>query len=192
MDSAPRLIEGRSSVIVNCSVSEAYRFWRDFENLPKFMSRLDDVQVARDGHLTWTVVSGGSRLSWDTYIVNDRQDERIEWSSMPESPVSMDGSVQFRSAPANRGTIVELSTRFQAPAMGARRMLGQFLGKFPSFLMRNDLRRFKALIETGEIPTIEGQTHGPRSITAVVARLADPTRPIRPEHRNLSVLRRIA
>jgi uncharacterized membrane protein len=156
------------------------------------MSRLDEVQVSRDGHLTWAAVSGGSRFSWETYIVNDRENQRIEWSSVPGSPVTMEGSVEFRQAPANRGTVVELSTRFQAPGTGPRRMLGQFLGKFPSFLMRNDLRRFKALMETGEIPTIEGQTHGPRSITAVVARLADPTRPIRPEHRNLNVLRRIA
>ncbi len=191
-ETTPRQLEARSSILVNCPVTEAYQFWRHFENLPKFMSRLDDVRVSVNGHLTWTVVSGGSRLSWDTYIVNDRENQRIEWSSMPESPVSMEGSVEFRPAPADRGTVVELSTRFQAPGMGTRRMVGQFLGKFPSFLMRNDLRRFKALIETGEIPTIEGQTHGPRSMTAVVARLVDPTRPIRPEHRNLSVLRRSA
>jgi uncharacterized membrane protein len=188
----PRQIEARSSVLVNCSVNQAYEFWRNFQNLPKFMTRLDDVKVSGDGRLTWTVVSGGSRLSWDTYIVNDRENERIDWSSVPGSPVTVEGSVEFRTAPANRGTVVELSTRFVAPGMSVRRMLGQFLGKFPSFLMRNDLRRFKALMETGEIPTIEGQSHGPRSITAVIARLADPTRPIRPEHRNLSVLRRSA
>ncbi|HVO62286.1 MAG TPA: SRPBCC family protein [Terriglobales bacterium] len=192
LDSTPRQLEGRSSILVNCSVHDAYQFWRNFENLPRFMSRLDDVQISGDGHLTWTVVSGGSRLSWDTYIVNDRENQRIDWSSTPGSPVSMSGSVKFRPAPANRGTVVEQSTRFQAPGMGARRMVGQLIGKYPSFLMRNDLRRFKALMETGEIPTIEGQTHGPRSMTAVVARLVDPTRPVRPEHRNLSVLRRSA
>jgi len=191
-DHMPRELEGRSSVLVNCSASEAYQFWRRFENLPQFMSRLDDVKVSGDGRLTWTVVSGGSRLTWDTFIVNDRENERIEWSSGPGSPVNVEGSVEFRSAPANRGTIVELSTRFRAPGVGVRRIVGQFLGKFPSFLIRNDLRRFKALIETGEIPTIKGQTHGPRSMTAVVARLADPTRPIRPEHRNFDLLRRIA
>jgi uncharacterized membrane protein len=192
LSNTARRLEGHSSILVNCSLDDAYQFWRNFENLPKFMSRLDDVRVSQDGHLTWTVVSGGSRLSWDTYVVDDRQNERIEWSSMPTSPVRMEGAVQFRSAPADRGTIVELSTRFHASGMGVGRMVGQFLGKFPSFLMRNDLRRFKALLETGEIPTIEGQSHGPRSVTAVVARLADPTRPIRPEHRNLKILRRIA
>lgn len=192
LDSTPSQLEARSSILVNCSVDDAYQFWRNFENLPKFMSRLDDVRVSGDGRLTWTVVSGGSRLRWDTYVVNDRPNERIEWNSVPDSPVNVEGSVEFRSAPANRGTVVELSTRFQAPGMGVRRIVSQFLGKFPSFLMRNDLRRFKALIETGEIPTIEGQTHGPRSMTAVVARLVDPTRPVRPEHRNLSLLRRSA
>jgi len=57
--------------------------------------------------------------------------------------------------------------------------LVKILGKDPNFLMRQDLRRLKALIETGEIPTIEGQSHGPRSAVAAVARMVDPDRPIR-------------
>lgn len=181
-------VEGRSSILVNCSPAEAYQFWRKFENLPKFMSRMDDVQVSGDGHLTWTVVVGGSRVKWETYVVNDRENERIEWSSLPESPVEMEGSVEFRAAPADRGTIVELSTRWNA--VGG--IMRQYFEKFPSFLIRNDLRRFKALMETGEIPTTKGQSHGPRSLKTAVARLMDPTEPIRPEHRNLNNLRRIA
>lgn len=184
--------EGRSSILVNCTPNEAYQFWREPHNLPKFMSRMENVEVFGDGHLTWTVITAGSRQTWDTYIVDDRQNERIQWSSLPGSPIAVEGSVEFRPAPARRGTIVELSTRFETPGMSIKKIFGQFLGKAPSFLLRNDLRRFKALIETGEIPTTQGQTHGPRSVAAVVARLADPTRPIRPEHRNLSLLRRSA
>ncbi len=192
LNGAPKQIEGRSSVLVNCSPEEAYRFWHNYENLPKFMSRMESVRASGSGRLTWTVLTGGRRLSWDTHIVNDRENERIEWSSVPGSPVTMEGSVEFRRAPADRGTIVELSTRYSNMRVGLGGVMRQLLGKFPSFLMRNDLRRFKSLIETGEIPTIEGQTHGPRSATAVVARLVDPTRPIRPEDRNLAALRRSA
>jgi hypothetical protein len=75
------------------------------------------------------------------------------------------------------------------------RALAAMLGKYPNFLMRHNLRRFKALVETGEIPTIEGQTHGPRSAKVAALRLADPTRPLRPETRigeALDALRRIA
>jgi uncharacterized membrane protein len=192
LDSMPKQIEGKTSVLVNCSPEEAYQFWHNYENLPRFMSRMDSVRVSGDGRLTWTVVTAGRRLSWDTHIVNDRPNERIEWTSVPGSPVTMEGHVAFHRAPADRGTIVELSTRYSNIRAGIGGMMRQFLGKFPSFLMRNDMRRFKALMETGEIPTIEGQTHGPRSLTAAVARLVDPTRPIRPEDRNITALRRSA
>jgi uncharacterized membrane protein len=192
LDRMPKQIEARSSILVNCSPADAYQFWHNYQNLPKFMSRMDNVRMSADGRLTWTVVTAGRRISWDTFIVNDRENQRIEWSSAPESPVTMEGSVEFRTAPADRGTIVELSMRYSNIRAGLGGMMRQFLGKFPSFLLRNDLRRFKALMETGEIPTIEGQTHGPRSMTAVVARLVDPTRPIRPEDRNLVALRRSA
>jgi hypothetical protein len=73
--------------------------------------------------------------------------------------------------------------------------LAATLGRYPNFLMRHNLRRFKALVETGEIPTIEGQTHGPRSRKIAALRVADPTRPFRPETRvgeAMEALRRIA
>lgn len=195
LDYTPRVLEARSSVLVNCSANEAYRFWRDFENLPRFMSRVENVNVSGDGRVTWTVVGAGSRMTWDTYIVNVRENERIDFSSTPGSPVGVEGSVEFRPAPANRGTIVEAAMAYRGSTLGLRRSVAQFIGKFPSFLMRQDLRRFKALVETGEIPTIEGQSHGPRSMTAALARLADPTRRLPskvPGPKLLSALRRIA
>ena len=75
------------------------------------------------------------------------------------------------------------------------RALGSMLGQFPSFQMRHNVRRFKALIECGEIPTTEGQTHGPRSKKIAALRFADPTRPLRPETRfgeAIEALRRVA
>ncbi len=191
----PRVLEARSSILVNASAAEAYRFWHDFENLPRFMNRVENVSVLSGGRLRWTLVGAGSRMTWQSYIVNGRENERMEWSSEPGSPVRVEGAVEFRAAPANRGTIVEASIRYRPTTAGVRRSLAQLIGKFPSFLLRQDLRRFKALIETGEIPTTEGQPHGPRSATAALARLADPTRPIPPQVRGrelLTALRRIA
>lgn len=195
VDGSPSLFEARSSVLVNCSANEAYRFWRDFDNLPRFLSRVENVSVSSDGRVTWTMIGAGSRINFDTYVVNDRENERIEWSSNPSSPVRVEGSVEFRAAPANRGTIVEASLRYRPTTGAVRRTMAQMVGKFPSFLMRQDLRGFKALVETGEIPTIEGQSHGPRSLTAGLARMIDPTRPLRPVSRrreHITTLRRIA
>ncbi|MCU1310690.1 MAG: cyclase/dehydrase, partial [Candidatus Angelobacter sp.] len=93
--------------------------------------------------------------------------------------IEVDGYVQFRPATANRGTILFAKIHYRTPKGAVGFSLAKILGKDPSFLMRQDLRRLKALIETGEIPTIEGQTHGPRSAVAAAARVVDPDQPIR-------------
>jgi len=186
----------RSSVLVNCSPQGAYQFWRNFENLALFMRHLESVSVSGDKRTTWIALGPfGTRITWDAEIVADRANEVIEWQSLPGSRLRVDGSVEFRSAPANRGTIIQAMMRFRPPSGGVGRAVAKIFGKYPNFVMRQDLRRFKALVETGEIPTTEGQTHGPRSLKIAALRLADPDRPLRPESRItevLNALRRIA
>jgi hypothetical protein len=90
---------------------------------------------------------------------------------------------------------VEAETHYVPPAGALGRGVAKIMGKDPKFLMQQDLRRFKALVETGEIPTIEGQSHGPRSAITAAARWANPDRPIRREAKTKDVLtgiRRIA
>jgi uncharacterized membrane protein len=170
----------RSSVLLNCSPKEAYKFMRDFENLPYFMRHLESVKVADELHSRWVAIGPlGQTIKWDAEIVNEREGELIAWRSLPGSDIEVDGFVQFRPAPGNRGTIVFARVHYRPPAGAIGDALVKILGKDPSFLMRQDLRRLKALIETGEIPTIDGQSHGPRSAMAAVARMVDPDRPIR-------------
>ncbi len=195
-DRIPRVIVASSSVLVNCSPQEAYQFWRNFENLPLFMRHLESVSVSGDKRTTWIALGPlGTRITWDAEIVTERANEVIEWQALPGSRLRVDGSVEFRSAPANRGTIIQAMMRFRPPSGGVGRAVAKIFGKYPNFVMRQDLRRFKALVETGEIPTTEGQTHGPRSLKIAALRLADPDRPLRPESRItevLNALRRIA
>jgi hypothetical protein len=91
----------------------------------------------------------------------------------------VDGFVEFEPAPGNRGTLVIARIRYHPPAGAMGHAVAKMLGKDPNFLMRQDLRRLKALMEAGEIPTTVGQTHGPRSATVAAARLLDPDRPFR-------------
>lgn len=170
-----------TSLLINCTPQEAYRFWRDFENLPRFMNRLETVTVLDGRRSRWVALGPlNRRIKWDTEITGERENEYISWRSLPGSDMQVDGRVEFREAPANRGTLISLHLEFR-PSQGTASTLANFLNKGANFAIRQDLRRLEAIMETGEIPTTEGQSHGPRDFVTAVMRVADPTRPIRPE-----------
>jgi uncharacterized membrane protein len=169
----------RATVVVNGAQNEVYRFWRQFENLPRFMHHLDSVQRVGDGQWKWTAIGpAGKPISWIADIVAERENDLIAWRSVQGSDIQVDGVVEFRPATGNRGTMVDVMVQYRPPTGAGGRALMKLLGKDPSWLMRQDLRRFKALLEAGEIPTIEGQSHGPRSGIATAARLFDPDQPL--------------
>lgn len=168
------------SVLVNCTPQDAYRFWRDFENLPRFMNRLESVTVLDNSRSRWTALGPAGRpIVWEAEITEERENESIAWRSLPDSDIEVNGRVEFREAPAGRGTMISARIEY-SPILGASPTVANFLNKAVNFVMRQDLRRLEALMEAGEIPTIEGQAHGPRDLVTGVMRLADPTRPLRP------------
>ncbi len=182
MAASQRKFTAHSSMLLNCSPEEAYRFWRDFENLPRFMHHLDSVTVIDNRRSKWTAIGPlNTKITWEAEIVAERQNEMISWRSVQGSNITVDGVVEFSTAPANRGTLITATIIYQPPAASVGRALAKLLGKDPDFLMRQDLRRFKALVETGEIPTVEGQPHGPRSGVTAAARLLDPDNPVSSE-----------
>src|SRR6478752_10477521 len=179
-----RELIARSSILLNCTPEEAYQFWSKFENLPLFMRHLESVTPLGETRSRWIAIGPlGKRVIWDAEIAFDRKDDVIAWRSLPDSELYVDGIVKFRNAPANRGTIITVVVVYQPPAGAIGAALARILGKDPSFMMRQDLRRLKALIEAGEIPTVEGQSHGPRSGVTAVARLINPDEPIRGDAR---------
>jgi uncharacterized membrane protein len=165
----------RGSVLLNCSPEEAYSRYRNFEDLPTFMRHLESVTKIGDKQYRW-VARGplATPVQWDAEVFDEQIGESISWRSLPNSPVSMQGSVRFTTAPANRGTYLTSVTHFNHPASNLARTFAKLLGKDPNFLMQQDLRRFKALIETGEIPTTEGQAHGSRSALDSALESVDP------------------
>ena len=155
----------RATFLVNTSPENAYELWRDFENLPRFMAHLKSVREL-DGNRSEWVASGpmDREIRWKAELTGERPNELIAWRSLPGSDVETSGSVEFRADPLGRGTYVTADVRYRIPGGSIASGLAAIFGKHPEFVVREDLRRFKALVETGETPTISGQTHGPRGI----------------------------
>jgi uncharacterized membrane protein len=151
--------------LVNATPERAYGLWRNFENLPRFMAHLKSVHASDERQSEWVALGPMEReIRWHAEITEDRQNQRIAWRSLPGSDVETSGSVEFRPDPQNRGTYVTAEVRYRAPGGTLGSGFATLFGKHPEFMVREDLRRFKALLETGETPTIVGQTHGPRGI----------------------------
>jgi uncharacterized membrane protein len=177
----------RSSVQLNCSPEQAFQFWRNFENLPRFMHHLDNVSVIGERRTRWRALGPlGTPVTWDAEITTERPNELIAWRSLPGSQVDVNGMVEFVPAPADRGTFVNVAIEYRPPAGAIGRSIAKLFGKDPNFLMRQDLRRFKALIEAGEIPTTDGQTHGRRDRMTAAFRVMDPDRPVRRDTSRIS------
>lgn len=156
-----RGIRVEKTVTINAPPADLYRFWRNFENLPRFMEHLDAVQVHDDKRSHWIAKGpAGTNVHWEAEIINEIPNELIGWRSVDGSEVDNAGSVHFKTAPGNRGTEVKVVLRYDPPAgkFGAR--VSKMLGEDPAVAVQEDLRRLKQLVETGEIPTTEGQPSG--------------------------------
>ena len=149
------------SITVNRPVAEVFRFWRNFENLPRFMHHLESV-AQREGGISHWVARGpaGTSVEWDARIINEIENRLIGWQSLEGSTVSTAGSVNFRET--GRGTEVRVHLKYNPPAGKLGAAVAWVFGEEPNLQIREDLRRFKRLFETGELPTIEGQPRGGR------------------------------
>lgn len=144
-------------VTINRSADELYRFWRDLTHLPRFMRHLERVEVLDPRRSRWTARGpAGVRLQWDAEIVQDLEGEWLAWRSMPGSQVEHSGSVRFTPAAGARGTEVRVQLEYAAPGGAVGRGVAMLVGESPESHVREDLRRFKQLMETGEIPLSDG------------------------------------
>lgn len=152
------------SLVIDRPRDELYRFWRDLGNLPRFMKHLEEVRVIDEKRSHWKArAPAGQVVEWDAEIIKDRPGELIGWRSLDAADVKNAGSVRFESAGSGRGTQVTVEIWYEPPggAMGAT--LAKLFVEEPGMQVQEDLRRFKRLMETGEIPTTAGQPEGTRS-----------------------------
>ena len=146
---------------------ELYAYWRDFERLPTFMRHLQSVTVQSPTRSKWvTAGPGGTTVAWEADIIADVPDERIAWHSVAGGDVDTAGSIHFRDAPADRGTEVKVSMNYVPPGGRVGAAIAKLFGRSGEAEVREDLRRFKQLMEAGEITTIDGQSHGSRTALA--------------------------
>ncbi|HEX4415921.1 MAG TPA: SRPBCC family protein [Lacipirellulaceae bacterium] len=151
------------SFLINKSPEELYSYWRSFENLPRFMTHLESVQILSEERSHWTAKAPsiiGGQIEWDAEITADEPNSSIAWRSLPGGGVEHHGSIRFTRAPGDRGTKVQVMLDYQPPAGQIGRWVAKLFGEEPDQQIREDLRNFKRIMETGEIPTIEGQSRG--------------------------------
>jgi uncharacterized membrane protein len=139
-------------VTVNKPVEEVYSFWKNPENLPRFMDAIDSVHPISERLSHWKIEApAGLSVEWDAEIVTDTPNEKISWRSVDSAEVENTGTVTFRRAAGGRGTEVQLEAEFRPKggALGGR--VTRIMATIPKTNLSNDLRRFKQLIELGEV-----------------------------------------
>lgn len=146
------------AVTIDRPRQELYAFWRDFSNLPAIMENVENVEVIDETHSAWSVKGpAGISFTWNARVTEDIPGQRIAWTSDENARVRNTGWVEFRDAPHDRGTEVRALILYEPPAGQAGRAVAKLLHREPGVQMRRDLRRFKQLMEAGEIPVNQPQ-----------------------------------
>lgn len=156
-----RGIRVEQTTTINVPPEQLYNFWRNFENLPLFMCNLESVTI-RDGNRSHWVAVGpaGTKADWEAEIINEVPNELIGWRSVEGSRVDNAGSVHFKEANGGRGTEVKVVLRYDPPGGAFGAAVAKLFGEDPQNQVKEDLRRLKMLLETGEVATIGGQPTG--------------------------------
>jgi len=167
------------TVTVNLTPEEAYTFWRNFENLPVFMDHLESVTTLDEGRSRWVAKAPmGRTVEWEAEITEDRPNELIAWRSLPGSTVANSGQVAFKPSSSGFGTEVSVSLDYSPPGGFLGAVVAKIFGEEPQQQINDDLRHFKQIMETGEIPTTYGQPAG---------RMAERDMPTREQRQRLSL-----
>lgn len=145
-------IHVEKSLAINRPIDECYRFWRDFRNMAQFMYHLQEVRIVDEQRSHW-IANGpaGYSVEWDAVIEEDRPNEKISWRSLEGADVENRGSVYFEPGPSGRGTIIRVSMDYRPPMGSFGALVASLFGEEPEQQVYDDLRRFKQIVETGEI-----------------------------------------
>lgn len=149
-------IKLKKAVTIDRSAADLYRFWRNLENLPRFLDRLESVKVLDEKRSHWVMSApGGLRLEWDAEITTDHPNEMIGWRSLKGANIDNAGYVRFERAAGGRGTVARVALQYNPPAGRIGAALSTLFGERPASQIDEALRKFKNLMETGEIPVAE-------------------------------------
>mgnify|MGYP002382325304 CR=1 FL=1 len=154
-------IKIEKSILINKNPAELYRYWRNFENLPRFMNHLEAVRIIDNNRSHWIAKAPlGMTVEWDAEIINEKENELIAWQSVEGASIPNAGSVRFEQRPANVGTMVKVSLNYEPPGKKLGATIARLFGEEPEQQIEEDLRRFKQVTEAGETASTQGQPSG--------------------------------
>ena len=146
--SAEPRIAVTETLTIDSTPRELYRFWRNLENLPLFLSHLESVSSVSGRVSHWVAKApGGAGVEWDAEIVDDQPDRRIGWRTLPGSQVTHEGMVSFEPATAGRGTVLRIEMLYLPPKGRVGLRIARSFGKEPARQIANDLRRLEQLLK---------------------------------------------
>ena len=174
-ESEQRALKGKTAITVNRPVEEVYRHWRNLGNLPDFMYHLESVEPSGGARSHWKAKGpAGTSVEWDAEIVEDTPNEVIAWRSVEGSTVPNSGTVRFSEAPRGQGTQIVVEIDYTPPGGVLGAAAAKLFGEEPEQQMRDDLRRFKQVMETGEVVLSDGTPDGTRTQRQLKQRPAQP------------------
>ncbi|MGY1706130.1 SRPBCC family protein [Geodermatophilus sp. SYSU D00697] len=168
-------MELTSATTVTRPPEEVYAFWRQLDRLPTFMAHLDEVRATNAHRSHWKASAPfGRSVEWDAETTDDVPGQRIAWRSLDGADVPNSGQVDFVPAPGGRGTEVHVTLTYELPGGALGKAVAKYFGEEPSQQLDDDLRRFKQVLETGEVIRSDGAPRGKQ------AREEFPQHPARP------------
>lgn len=171
-----RSIEARARITVHKEPGDVYAAWRKLEQLPRFMTHLESVRPVGDGTTRWRATApAGTEVEWDAEITGEQVGELLEWHSVGDSAVRNSGRVEFRPAPGDRGTEVRVRLEYEPPAGRTGAALAKLFGENPDQQLRDELRRFKQFLETGDVMRSDAAPEGAQAPALLTDRPAQPT-----------------
>jgi uncharacterized membrane protein len=151
----------RAAITVRQNAEELYAFWHDFERFPQFMAHLEEVRSTGPNMSHWKARAPlGLSAEWDAELTEDLPGQRISWRSAAGSKIENSGTVKFIPAPGDQGTEVHVELHYDVPGGAVGALIAKLFGEEPAMQIKDDLRRFKQIVETGEIARSEGTPTG--------------------------------
>jgi uncharacterized membrane protein len=155
----------RTSALVQESPTALYELWSDIESAPLWQEQV--VEVVKTGAKTsrWSMKTSNDEnakiIHWDSEVLADEPGVRIAWHSIG-GDLDQAGEVIFEPAVGERGTVVTVLQEFRVGKMAA--IWETLVGRNPKQAVVENLRHFKALAETGEIPRSQNDPAGKRGV----------------------------
>ena len=156
------------SLMIDRSPEDLYSYWRKFSDFPSFMKHVISVKPTGERQSHWVVTGPfGTTVEWDAEITEDQPNELIAWRSVEGSDVDHSGQIRFEQAPGGRSTMVTVEMHYGPPGGALASAVSAWFGEDPNQSIKMDLRRFKQVMETGEVITTEGQSAGRSTSTSL-------------------------